>query len=90
MVFFLRSHLRRELFSIYNHRSQLFYSTATKTSPIDESPSAIRTEFEDYLIKTLGFSKESAISSSSKMYSVASERVIAYNTDHQVFKSRMM
>ncbi|KAL7585351.1 transcription termination factor MTERF4, chloroplastic [Lactuca sativa] len=66
-MFYLRSHVGREIFSIYQFRSHLFYSTATKLSPVDESTSAKRIEFVDFLINTLGFSKESAISSSSKV-----------------------
>ncbi|KAI3680270.1 hypothetical protein L2E82_50495 [Cichorium intybus] len=66
-MMYLRCHVGRELFSVYHIRSQLFYSTATKLSPVDEPTSAKRTEFVDYLINTLGFSKESAISSSSKV-----------------------
>ncbi|KAK9056443.1 hypothetical protein SSX86_023804 [Deinandra increscens subsp. villosa] len=74
-MFFLRSHLRRELFSKCHYRSQLFYSTATKTSSIDESSSAaIKAEFIDYLINTLKFSKESAISSSSKVRRLTTTR----------------
>ncbi|KAL4557670.1 hypothetical protein LXL04_035856 [Taraxacum kok-saghyz] len=66
MMLYIRSHFRRELFSIHHFRSQLLYSTAAKFSHSGEY-SAKRTEFIDYLINTLGFSKESAISSVSKV-----------------------
>ncbi|KAJ0507178.1 hypothetical protein HanIR_Chr11g0503471 [Helianthus annuus] len=68
-MFILRHHLRRELFSIYHQKSQLSYSTSTKSSSIDQSTTAIRTEFINYLINTLNFTTESAISSSSKILS---------------------
>ncbi|KAL8233391.1 hypothetical protein R6Q59_019491 [Mikania micrantha] len=58
MMFSLGSHVRRELFSIYHYR----YSTATKSSLIDESSSAVRTQFVNYLVNTFGFSQESAVS----------------------------
>ncbi|KAI3750641.1 hypothetical protein L2E82_21353 [Cichorium intybus] len=71
---YLRSHFGRQIFTIYHFRSQLFYSTATTLSPVDEPTSAKRTEFVDYLINTLGFSKESAISSSSKVRTLNTTR----------------
>ncbi|KAM0062706.1 putative transcription regulator mTERF family [Helianthus debilis subsp. tardiflorus] len=69
-MFILRQHLRRELFSIYHQKSQLSYSTSTKSSSIDQSTTAIRTEFINYLINTLNFTTESAISSSSKVIDI--------------------
>ncbi|KAJ0687699.1 putative transcription regulator mTERF family [Helianthus annuus] len=73
-MFILRHHLRRELFSIYHQKSQLSYSTSTKSSSIDQSTTAIRTEFINYLINTLNFTTESAISSSSKVRRLTTTR----------------
>ncbi|KAD6796675.1 hypothetical protein E3N88_07571 [Mikania micrantha] len=70
MMFSLGSHVRRELFSIYHYR----YSTATKSSLIDESSSAVRTQFVNYLVNTFGFSQESAVSSLSKVRRLNSTR----------------
>ncbi|MFS8005261.1 putative transcription regulator mTERF family [Helianthus anomalus] len=73
-MFILRQHLRRELFSIYHQKSQLSYSTSTKSSSIDHSTTAIRTEFINYLINTLNFTTASAISSSSKVRRLTTTR----------------
>ncbi|KAJ9546270.1 hypothetical protein OSB04_025977 [Centaurea solstitialis] len=70
----LRSHGGRALFSIHHFKSHLFsslssspLSSSSKPPSLDQPPSPKTTDFINYLIKTLGFSKESAISSSSKV-----------------------
>ncbi|XP_024970254.1 transcription termination factor MTERF4, chloroplastic-like [Cynara cardunculus var. scolymus] len=83
-MLYLRSHVGRCLFSIYRFKSHLFYSAAAaKASSLDQSASSIRTEFVDYLITTLGFSKESAISSSSKIKDLVSwiPKVLLYRAN---------
>ncbi|KAI3757423.1 hypothetical protein L6452_04960 [Arctium lappa] len=77
-MLYLRSHVGRGLFSIYHFKSHFFYSATSvaeaKPSSFDQSPSPKRTEFVDFLINTLGFSKESAVSSSSKVRRLTTTR----------------
>nr|XP_043617159.1 uncharacterized protein LOC122588996 [Erigeron canadensis] len=63
----LRNCIQRELYLIRHLKPQILYTTSTKSVSIDEPLSETRTQFVDYLTNNLGFTKESAISSASKV-----------------------
>ncbi|XP_071711883.1 transcription termination factor MTERF8, chloroplastic-like [Rutidosis leptorrhynchoides] len=67
-MLYLRNHIQRQLLSSIHHtfKSQILYYSTTKTA-FDDSSSAKRALFVDFLTRSLGFTKESAISSCSKV-----------------------